>query len=267
MYATTRTALAILNLAGQLAGIATGVRVGRVDDRRVEYQLTRNGSPTVVMEAGLGDGMKSWAPIINHVAIDASVFVYNRAGYGRSSRSGSPRTGERIVEELRADLKALNVQPPYVLVGHSIGGTYMQLFAQRYPDEVAGLVLVDSRPADMTRRCRAELKDAPCDPPALARALMTPAARAEYDAGDATFDKVRSGGSLRDIPLVVITAAKHKEGGGFAELWSELQGDLVRQSSRGRQIIARNSGHYVQRDEPQLVIDAIRDLYAGVSGR
>src|SRR5689334_9247050 len=132
MYATTKTALAVLNLAGQLAGIATGVRMARVDGRRVEYQLTRNGSPAVVMEAGLGDGMKSWAPIIDQVAVEAPVFVYNRAGYGRSSRSGSPRTGAQIVEELRADLKSLNVRPPYVLVGHSIGGTYVQLFAQRF---------------------------------------------------------------------------------------------------------------------------------------
>ena len=85
-----------------------------------------------------------WDKVISEVSKTKSVFAYNRPGIGNSVKTDKPRDAEQIVEELRSYLKELKIRPPYVLVGHSSGGLYMQLFARKYPSEVAGLVLVDS---------------------------------------------------------------------------------------------------------------------------
>lgn len=236
-------------------------RVMNVNGRVVEYEKRAgNSSPTVVFEAGLGASLDAWDPIINRVG--APVFAYSRAGYGASSAAETKRTGAQIVEELREDLTAAGVRPPYILVGHSIGGTYMQLFAQRYPNEVAGLILVDSRPAEMTDRCLRELRMAPCRIPRPLQYLMPAAGRAEFAVVDETYAQIRAGGSLRNTPLVVISATKHSGGAGFNAMWADLQNDLARQSSNSRHIIATGSGHDVQIDRPEVIIAAIRDLRA-----
>ena len=99
------------------------------------------------------------------------------------------RDAATIVAELRASLQALDIEPPYVLVGHSIGGTYMELYARSYPEEVAGVVFVDSRHADFTRQCK--LADAGgCEPPALALALMPPGPKREMDSAAVTMHQV-----------------------------------------------------------------------------
>jgi pimeloyl-ACP methyl ester carboxylesterase len=100
--------------------------------------------PAVVFENGARETFATWDKVIASIRKDATVFAYNRPGYGKSSVTDSPRDGRTVVDELRATLRRQGLQPPYILVGHSLGGLYMQLFARAYPGEVQGLVLVDS---------------------------------------------------------------------------------------------------------------------------
>lgn len=86
---------------------------------------------------------QAWKEILPALDQKQSVFIYNRPGYGASPMMGTPRDGKHIVAELRTLLQELNLPPPYVLVGHSIGGLYMQLFAHQHPEEVSALVLID----------------------------------------------------------------------------------------------------------------------------
>jgi pimeloyl-ACP methyl ester carboxylesterase len=102
------------------------------------------GSPTVVMESGLGDFSLIWALVQPEVAQSTRICAYDRAGFGWSESSPRPRTAENIVEELHALLQQADIASPYVLVGHSMGGVYVRLYAHKYPDEVTGMVLVDS---------------------------------------------------------------------------------------------------------------------------
>lgn len=102
------------------------------------------GGPTVVMDAGLGGGLLDWQTVQPKVAEFARVCSYDRSGVGWSESGPNPRTSPRIVEELHVLLKNAGVEGPYVLVGHSFGGANAQLYADEYPDEVAGMVLVDS---------------------------------------------------------------------------------------------------------------------------
>ena len=99
----------------------------------------------MVFESGLGHGKRIWGPVFTGVTGFTRAIAYDRAGYGQSETSPEPRSGLQIVAELRAMLQTQGLKPPYVLVGHSLGGTYMKLFAKYHPEEVAGVVLVDAR--------------------------------------------------------------------------------------------------------------------------
>ena len=101
------------------------------------------GRPTVILESGLGGGIDGWATVRESLGQITRVVSYNRAGIGGSQPGSRPRSAGRIVEELRTVLQTLDIAPPYVLVGHSIGGLYVRAFAGLHPDEVSGLVLVD----------------------------------------------------------------------------------------------------------------------------
>lgn len=102
------------------------------------------GKPVIVFENGSRETFDTWSKVIAALKPDASIFAYNRPGYGNSAATEQPRDGLTIVNDLRSALQRQGMQPPYVLVGHSLGGLYMQLFARAYPREVSGLVLVDS---------------------------------------------------------------------------------------------------------------------------
>jgi len=102
------------------------------------------GGPTIVLESGLMSTNLSWTELQRDLEQSFRVVSYDRAGLGWSDLGPMPRTAERIVEELHQLLEKANIPTPYVLVGHSFGGLTMQLFAARYPQTVAGMVLVDA---------------------------------------------------------------------------------------------------------------------------
>jgi pimeloyl-ACP methyl ester carboxylesterase len=110
------------------------------------------GSPTVVLEGGLGSIAILWNQVQNSLPRNVRVCSYDRAGYGWSEASPSPRTAQQIVFELHRLLQNANEQPPYLLVGHSFGGIIIRLYASLYPSEVSGIVLVDARHEDFFER-------------------------------------------------------------------------------------------------------------------
>lgn len=224
------------------------------------YVLSGNGSPTVVLESGLGDGKESWAPVYRQLSQLTQVFTYDRAGYGTSKSANPTRDGVTIVRELRATLQALKLYAPYVLVGHSIGGTYMELYARTYPEEVAGVVLVDSRHADFTRQC--QIADArSCTPPTLLTALLPNTPKRELAAGEKTMDEVMKGGPFPNVPLVVLTSMKKPlEGARFREVWLKTQNDLAALSSDSKHRVCNHCGHYIHKDDPKLVVAAVTDI-------
>lgn len=138
-------AVARLNLRRQHPPPGTLVDLGGY---RLHIHCTGSGSPAVVLESGQGELGLTWANVQPVVAKSSRVCSYDRAGYGWSERSPLPRTASASVDELRSLLQKAGVEPPYVLVGHSIGGLYVKLYAHRYPDEVAGMVLIDSSHED-----------------------------------------------------------------------------------------------------------------------
>lgn len=122
------------------------------DGRRMNLYCIGYGSPTVIFEAGLGDQIRAWAMVQPAIAKVTRTCSYDRAGLGFSDSSGRPGTAENALDDLHRLLAAASIKPPFVLVGHSLGGLYMQLFADRYRSEVAGMVLVDPVSFDQGRR-------------------------------------------------------------------------------------------------------------------
>ena len=224
------------------------------------FVLTGHDSPTVILESGLGDGKESWAPVYEQIGQLTQVFAYDRSGYGASRSANPSRDGATIVRELRSTLQALEIRPPYILVGHSVGGTYMELYARSYPEEVAGVVLVDSRHADFTRQC--QIADArSCTPPALLSVLLPNTPKRELAAGEKTMDDVMRGGPFPNVPLVVLTSMKKPlEGARFREVWLQTQKELAALSSNSTHTVCSRCGHYIHKNDPKLVIAAVRTV-------
>jgi pimeloyl-ACP methyl ester carboxylesterase len=132
---------------GDRAAPMTGQLVD-VGDHRLRINCTGVGSPTVVLESGLGESSFYWARISTAVAATTKVCVYDRAGRGWSESAPKPQDGLAVAADLHTLLTKSGNPGPYVLVGHSSGGVYVRIFAAKYPDEVAGMVMLDAQPPD-----------------------------------------------------------------------------------------------------------------------
>lgn len=177
------------------------------------------------------------------------------------------RTGAEVVSELHVLLEKAGVQPPYVLVGHSLGGLYTSLYTRTYPEQVAGMVLLDAMHPEQVERCKQYLPAKECDPeyyPWWVKMLIKMAPdviRAEMAGVNETGRQIRAAGPLSPVPIVVISHGKPSaDENGMDRMWAALQQDLVNESPRAIHIIATKSGHNIQSDEPELVVQAIQDL-------
>ena len=223
---------------------------------------TNNGTPTVVFEAGLGsDGIASWALVAPDVAEHARVFAYDRPGYGGSDLTESPRDAATMVEELRKVLVATGHEPPYLLVGHSLGGTLMDLFARTHPDEIAGLILVDSRHHEFTERCVAQFGPDECDVPTDEEVAGVPQpVRGEWQALPDTEAQLAAAPPLSDMPLAVIVAGIAGGSPQTFELWRQIQQEYADRVPGSHLIVAEDSDHAIPARQPQLIIDTIIEL-------
>ncbi|MBI5957414.1 MAG: alpha/beta hydrolase [Chloroflexi bacterium] len=228
------------------------------------------GSPTVILDSGTGSTGRAWLRVQGRIARFTRVCSYDRAGLGGSDPSPlMPRTSQVIAEELHTLLENARVPGPYVLVGHSFGGHNIRLFAHTYPDEVAGMVLVDVTHEDVMLRFgelspawEEEFINAWRDPEGIT-----------LEAWYATQEQLRAVRAegpepvFGDIPLVVLTATQEdapltsptdEENEAFRQAWYDLQTDLATMSSNSQHIFAEKSGHMIQDDEPALVVEAVQ---------
>src|SRR4051812_48337479 len=114
-----------------------------VGDYEVRVMVRGNGEPPVVFEGGLGESLDAWEKVTSEIAAFTRVAAYDRSGLGLSGRTAIPRTAQNVAGDLRRVLKKAGVSGPAILVGNSAGALYLRVYAQRYPNEVAGMVLVE----------------------------------------------------------------------------------------------------------------------------
>lgn len=141
-----------------------------VDAGGVQLHIRKQGQggPTILFEGGSGGGSNYWDSIAKQLSAETTVITYDRAGYNWSGRPETERTGENIVKELHTALQNAEIEGPFILVGHSLGGMYGRLYAQEYKEDVAGLILLDARPEDFSKQTEAIFENAGLDQVTLA---------------------------------------------------------------------------------------------------
>ena len=222
------------------------------------------GDATVVFENGLGGPLEHWGKVQPDVSRFARTVSYDRAGAGLSEDGPPPRDGRRIAVELRRALRAADIVPPYILVGASLGGPYVRIFAGMYPDDVAGLVLVDPTPA--TEREAPEF-DAPGLP--------------ELESLPDTLAQTRASHVPSGIPLFLIDAVSPEEVPFATESIRTLRMNsrrAIETESRehrrwldgipgSRLVLTNRSGHNVAQEQPDLVVATIREAVVEATRR
>jgi len=243
----------------------------KVDGHAMFVECKGEGSPTVVLDSGLGvDSASTWAAVRPAVARFTRVCVYDRAGMASSEPGPRPRTVDAMTAELHALLGEARIEPPYVIAGASLGGMNAQLFAARHPREVAGVVLVDSLHPDLDERIEPLLGRRGARE--RRRALERNAEGVTYEDLLASDDQLRAArDGFPPVPLIVLEHGISFDPGGEAvpeieRLWAELQRDNAALSPRGRVVVAPRSHHRIAEDEPQLVTDAIREVVEDARG-
>ena len=272
-------------------------RLVEVNGHKMHILCIGDGTPTVVLDSGMGDSYLSWRKVQPQIAGFTRVCSYDRAGLGYSEPSSEPRTSKVIAAELHGLLHADGIVPPYVLVGHSMAGYDVRVYANNYPSQVVGMVLVDASHPDQENRFSPELKamegswhreeefvtytmpfgvprllglceDDPVERAAECNWNSARERLAETKAFSESAKQTANAGSLGDMPLAVLS---HDPDRLYSELppdiarstnqeWEKMQEELAHLSTRGTQTISKNSSHYIQFDNPELVISTVRNI-------
>jgi pimeloyl-ACP methyl ester carboxylesterase len=257
---------------------------------RLHINCTGAGSPTVVIDAGLGDWSTVWAWVQPDVAKATRVCTYDRAGYGWSDPGPLPRNAETFAKELHTLLHGANIPGPYVMVGHSLGGLTVRVFTGMYPSEVTGVVLIDSMSPrqleqssanpvtqsdpqshpfvpstilariGLVRLLAAPLGLIPNLPPDAQKAYLAHISHATYlqtyfgDESRGLLESEKQAESVTsfgDLPLIVLTAKLNPIPG-----WQEWQTELLQLSSNSQHLFAE-SDHSIEFLKPDAAVDAI----------
>jgi pimeloyl-ACP methyl ester carboxylesterase len=246
-------------------GSTVPARVETVNGRQVEIATAgAGGAATVVFESGLGEDWTHWDKVASQVALHTRVFAYSRPGFGASDPPTTPRDPKQIVEELRTLLASQGYAPPYLLVGHSNGGGYMELFAKAHADDVVGVVLVDPRHRDFLTTCEAAKLDG-CGIPESTLAAQAPTVIAEYHAYAMASDQIRAAGTFGSCPVRVLTATDHPVSSAWEALWKTMHASLAAEAANGEQIMVQGAGHHIQLDRPDVVVESILAMLPSTS--
>jgi pimeloyl-ACP methyl ester carboxylesterase len=247
---------------------------------RLHINCTGNGSPTVVIDSGLGEWSTMWSLVQPEVAKTTRVCTYDRAGMGWSEPGPLPRDASQFAKELDALLHNANIPGPYVLVAHSLGGLPVRVFIHDYPSEVAGVVLIESMyPGQSTFfsptyafsllpvlarfgivRLLAKPLGIVTYVPGNEAAQYSLSVRPQFvqaylDEAQGIPDSLAQAGTVRtfgDLPLIVLSSALNQNPG-----WQAGQAELLRLSSNSQHLIAEQSDHNIELNQPDAAVAAI----------
>lgn len=236
-----------------------------VADNTNKHKCEVKGTSTVIFESGLGDDNGVWKFVQPEISKITRTFSYDRAWLGSSDTGDLSRTSLDQVHELHTVLNKAKVKAPYIIVAHSIGGYIARLFAGTYPKELSGIIFIDcsheNQFEDRVKRSSTEEIEI---------------VKKQLIGEEQTFDEllisakqvkeIRKKDALRNIPIIVLTADhKGEESAAISEeTWLNYQNDLVTLSDYSKHIIVTDCGHYIQKDKPRVVIDAIKEIINGM---
>jgi pimeloyl-ACP methyl ester carboxylesterase len=238
-----------------------------VGGRKLHCIAFGNGQPAVVLISGFNASQNYWNPIIPDIAGLTKVVTYDRAGIGKSEMGDLPCDGFTSMKELRVLLSRIELPSPYLIVGHSLGGRLARIFASLFPDDIAGLILIDSglwdpRNPQLKTPIRA---DRNID---ISKIRSPKGAKSESQCNDLIWRQAESITLYPKVPLTVLTAENVQLYPGMSEeakikaieqrkLDQEMLSKII---EGGKHIIVAGSGHIIMNDKPKAVIDAVIEM-------
>ena len=231
--------------------------------------ISGEGSPAIVLFSGAGVGLQGWEPLYPQIESLGTVFAWNRFGLQGSDAPGGHQSGTVVVASLRELLGYSGVAPPYVLVAHSLGGLFANLYARLYPGEVAGVLLLEAThpdDQDALQKNEAHMLKALGRLQDLPEPFFRANVQAELAGVEAITREIAAAGDFPPVPLRVVTGGLTPRAAQVSPVEAGAkrahQDELARLSPLGEQVVAHKSGHFPQWSEPQLVLQVLRDLLA-----
>lgn len=228
-----------------------------------EHQLIGSGNTNVLFFNGFRMNFDTWGEVYPRIAQKNKVLLFNRAGVGRSPKAPAPQTGDLVLDGIRTIAFDAGLEPPYIVVCHSIGGVFANLYARLFPSEVAGVAFVESpHPLEIPEQKRIK-------PPLLLHVLNEGVKTMEkvfhqhkFSEDECIFETLRQlehAGSFPDIPISVVTGGKRMPlvPKHAHDLHIEFQQQLLGLSNQSRHFLCENSGHFPQITDSDVVIKAI----------
>ncbi len=258
-------ALTCLLLPILLASCATNESISNKandETNKAIYIIKGRQSPVVVLQAGLGDGKEVWSEITPNLSNDYTTFAFDRPGRADNPPTNAPRDACTIASEQRALLESLNLKPPYVLVGHSMGGLYQFAFAKLYPNDVSGIVLVDPTPPNHWERMQKEASDAARIMRIAKFILFSDTDKREFDEMAQCLERLDFNHPL-NVPTKILVAGKFTglgEEGDFENMMKHSRLQWLKLTTAPKLDVVKESGHYIQKESSEDVISAIKQV-------
>jgi pimeloyl-ACP methyl ester carboxylesterase len=234
------------------------------NNKHLESLILENGGTNVVFMNGFRIQFKTWDKVYPELKYENNVILFNRRGIGRSQKANKAQDGSTVIEDMRSLFSISRLDPPFLLVAHSLGGLFANLYARVYPNEVAGVVFVDAPHQSEIAEQRS------FNPPFIVSLLFNSLRTAEKlfdqfrysedECVDETIDQINSAGTFPNVPVAVVTGTKKMP---FIpvkafDIHQEYQTKLLSLSTNSAQYLCHGSGHFPQITEPEKVITAIK---------
>ena len=246
-----------------IVAMLTGCAAASSTTSPIEHRVQGTGTPVVVFQSGLGDGAAVWQAVQTELGRVTTTVALSRPGYGRTPMREGSRSPCEVAELTRQFLRASGWSPPYVLVGHSLGGLYQYAFARRYPQEVAGLVLLDPTHPQHWNTLQRQVPALAAVIKAARATVFTAPMRREFDDQSLCSGQLQ-GQALPAVPVRLLVRERFTgiESGAFERVVHELEGDWSERLGCVAVTRVAGGGHYLQRDQPRTVSDAIAAVVA-----
>lgn len=274
-----------------------------INNKKMAYKTfgleeRKANEPIVVFESGLGSGGGSYGSLFPFIQKNFSGIVYDRNGIGESEIDTSIKTDADVIKRLHDLLATLKINPPYLLVGHSIGGAFIRLYASKYPDEVCGLFFIDPTDFMLTKEEDNKVKintssatgyqellainlKSIINEPSTSEGFKNEIRRTQNESSPEFFKNYKSLQPLKDIPTTVMIAYnKHIEdyetkmnenlklGINLIPWWKELDelrinhyAEMIKNNSKSKLILLPRYSHGIHQQDPKIVADALIDTY------
>lgn len=260
----------LLQFAGcaGMPGTSTDSVAARPNNLDAAFVILGKQIPTIVLQAGLGDGKNVWTAVAEDLARDYTVFAYDRPGHGGSPTSAAPRDPCTIAAELRDLLRSSGQAPPFVLVGHSLGGLYQYAFARLYPDDVMGLVLLDPTHPRHLESMEREVPTLAGLLKGLSNLSFSSTDRREFEAQTTCLNKLDGLPALA-VPTRLLVSGRFTamEKGDFENMVKRLRQDWLRLTGAPQIEVIHAAGHYIQKESPEEVATVVRAVIGSAKGR